>query len=87
MFKISEFSRLSQVSVKTLRYYDELGLLKPAHTDPLRLKFKYPLRRHEWEQRERRLPDAHPGRSTVSNASCFPFFRRKYVEGPSVFPF
>jgi DNA-binding transcriptional MerR regulator len=34
MFKISEFSQLSQVSVKTLRYYDQLGLLKPAHTDP-----------------------------------------------------
>lgn len=34
MFKISEFSQLSQVSVKTLRYYDQLGLLKPTHTDP-----------------------------------------------------
>src|SRR5258708_9424704 len=33
MFKISEFSQLSQVSVKTLRYYDQLGLLKPAHAD------------------------------------------------------
>jgi DNA-binding transcriptional MerR regulator len=35
VFKISEFSRLSQVSMKTLRYYDQLGLLKPATTDPL----------------------------------------------------
>lgn len=33
MYKISEFSKLSQVSVKTLRYYDQLDLLKPAHTD------------------------------------------------------
>ncbi|TVX98676.1 MerR family transcriptional regulator [Cohnella terricola] len=33
MFKISEFSKISQVSVKTLRYYDQLNLLKPAHTD------------------------------------------------------
>ncbi|MGE8036718.1 MerR family transcriptional regulator [Lysinibacillus sp. NPDC093692] len=33
MFKISEFSKLSQVSVKTLRYYDQLNLLKPAYTD------------------------------------------------------
>ncbi|MGD8189335.1 MerR family transcriptional regulator [Brevibacillus ginsengisoli] len=33
MFKISEFSKISQVSVKTLRYYDQLSLLKPAHTD------------------------------------------------------
>ncbi len=30
MFKIGEFSKLSQVTVKTLRYYDESGLLKPA---------------------------------------------------------
>ncbi len=33
MFKIGEFSRISQVSVKTLRYYDEIGLLKPARVD------------------------------------------------------
>ena len=34
MLKIGEFSRLSQVTVKTLHHYDELGLLKPAHIDP-----------------------------------------------------
>ena len=33
MFKIGDFSKLSCVSVKTWRYYDELGLLKPAHVD------------------------------------------------------
>ncbi len=33
MFKIGDFSKLSLVSVKTLRYYDELGLLKPARVD------------------------------------------------------
>ena len=33
MFKIGEFSRLSQVTVKTLRYYDKIGLLKPAKVD------------------------------------------------------
>lgn len=33
MFKIGEFSRFSQVSVKTLRYYDQIGLLKPAEVD------------------------------------------------------
>lgn len=33
MFKISDFSKISQVSVKTLRYYDQLDLLKPTHTD------------------------------------------------------
>jgi DNA-binding transcriptional MerR regulator/effector-binding domain-containing protein len=35
MFRIGEFSRLCQVSVKALRYYDEIGLLKPARTDDL----------------------------------------------------
>lgn len=33
MFKIGDFSRLSRVSVKALRYYDEIGLLKPAVVD------------------------------------------------------
>ncbi len=33
MFKIGDFSRLSRVSVKALRYYDELGLLKPMMID------------------------------------------------------
>jgi DNA-binding transcriptional MerR regulator len=33
MFKIGDFSKLSRVSVITLRYYDELGLLKPAQVD------------------------------------------------------
>ncbi|MFF0830641.1 helix-turn-helix domain-containing protein [Brevibacillus sp. NPDC003359] len=33
MFKISEFSRLSRVSLKTLRFYDQIGILKPADID------------------------------------------------------
>lgn len=33
MFKIGDFSRLSRVTIKALRYYDELGLLKPARID------------------------------------------------------
>lgn len=33
MLKIGDFSSLSQVSIKTLRYYDERGLLSPAHVD------------------------------------------------------
>lgn len=34
MLKIGEFARLCQVSVKTLRHYDALGLLQPFHIDP-----------------------------------------------------
>src|ERR1700694_3877511 len=33
MFKIGDFSKLSMVSVKALRYYDELGLLRPERVD------------------------------------------------------
>lgn len=33
MFKIGEFARISKVSIKMLRYYDEMGLLKPVFVD------------------------------------------------------
>lgn len=33
MFKIGEFSKLTQVSIRMLRYYDERNLLKPARID------------------------------------------------------
>jgi effector-binding domain-containing protein len=33
MMRIGDFSRLSRVTVKTLRYYDEVGLLHPTHVD------------------------------------------------------
>lgn len=34
MFKIGTFSKLTQVSIRMLRYYDETDLLKPAAIDP-----------------------------------------------------
>jgi DNA-binding transcriptional MerR regulator len=34
MFKIGEFAQFTRVSVKMLRHYDDLGLLKPARVDP-----------------------------------------------------
>jgi DNA-binding transcriptional MerR regulator len=33
VLRVGEFSRLSQVTVKALHYYDEMGLLKPASID------------------------------------------------------
>ena len=33
MLKIGEFSKLSRVSIRMLRYCDAIGLLKPAETD------------------------------------------------------
>lgn len=35
MLKIGEFSKLSRVSIRMLRHYDEIALLKPAYTDPV----------------------------------------------------
>jgi DNA-binding transcriptional MerR regulator/effector-binding domain-containing protein len=34
VFTIGEFSRIAQVSGRLLRYYDDLGLFKPAKIDP-----------------------------------------------------
>ena len=33
MFKIGDFAKLSRVPVKTLRYYDEIGLLEAVDVD------------------------------------------------------
>jgi DNA-binding transcriptional MerR regulator/effector-binding domain-containing protein len=34
VFSIGEFARLGMVSIRTLRHYDEIGLLPPAKVDP-----------------------------------------------------
>jgi DNA-binding transcriptional MerR regulator len=34
MFRIGEFSKIAQVSGRLLRYYEEIGLLKPEYSDP-----------------------------------------------------
>lgn len=34
MFRIGDFSRIARVSARQLRFYDEIGLLMPAHADP-----------------------------------------------------
>jgi DNA-binding transcriptional MerR regulator len=35
MLRIGEFAQLARVSIKMLRHYDEIGLLVPAHVDPV----------------------------------------------------
>ncbi len=35
MYKIGLFSKISQTTIKTLRFYDEAGLLKPESIDPM----------------------------------------------------
>lgn len=34
MYRIGDFAAISKVSIKMLRHYDEIGLLKPAAVDP-----------------------------------------------------
>lgn len=33
MFRIGEFSKIAQTPISQLRYYDQIGLFQPAHTD------------------------------------------------------
>ena len=33
MFRVGDFSQIAQVSASLLRYYDQIGLFKPAHID------------------------------------------------------
>jgi DNA-binding transcriptional MerR regulator len=40
MYRIGEFARIAGVSAKTLRFYDEIGLLEPCRTDPL-TRYRY----------------------------------------------
>lgn len=40
MYRIGEFARIAGVSTKTLRFYDEIGLLKPHWTDPV-TRYRY----------------------------------------------
>ena len=40
MYRIGEFARIGGVSTKTLRFYDEIGLLSPRATDP-RTRYRY----------------------------------------------
>ena len=35
MLRIGEFSKMAMTTVKTLRHYDEIGLLKPRSVDPI----------------------------------------------------
>lgn len=40
LYTIGEVSKLSNVSIKALRYYDKIGLFKPVHVDP-ETKYRY----------------------------------------------
>lgn len=39
MYSIRELSEIAGVSARTLRYYDQIGLLKPAYTNEAGYRF------------------------------------------------
>lgn len=39
-FTISEFAKLRNININSLRYYEKIGILKPAYTDP-KTKYRY----------------------------------------------
>ncbi|WP_196598578.1 MerR family DNA-binding transcriptional regulator [Pectinatus frisingensis] len=43
MFKIGKFSKLAQISIRMLRYYDKVGLFKPAQIDKWTDHRRYPV--------------------------------------------
>jgi DNA-binding transcriptional MerR regulator len=42
-YRVSEFAKLAQVSVRLLHHYDRIGLLKPAFIDPMTSYRRYEL--------------------------------------------
>ena len=63
MLKIGEFSKLSRISVRMLRHYDEIGLLKPAEIDRF-TDYRY--------YREDQLPTAGVSTTRAASMNCAP---------------
>ena len=65
MLKIGDFSKLSRVSVRMLRHYDEIGLLRPAETDPVNGYRYYSAAQLETAERIRALKDMGFGLTVI----------------------
>lgn len=65
MLKIGDFSKLSRVSVRMLRHYDEIGLLRPAETDPANGYRYYSAAQLEMAERIRALKDMGFGLNVI----------------------
>ena len=70
LLTIGEFSRLSQLSIRMLRYYDEHGVLPPAHTDPRSGYRSYAPAQLATARQVRRLRDV--GLGVAELAACVP---------------
>jgi DNA-binding transcriptional MerR regulator len=70
LLTIGEFSRLSQLSIRMLRYYDEHGVLPPTHTDPRSGYRSYAPAQLATARQVRRLRDV--GLGVAELAACVP---------------
>jgi len=70
LLTIGEFSRLSQLSIRMLRYYDEHGVLPPTHTDPRSGYRSYAPALLATARKVRRLRDV--GLGVAELAACVP---------------
>lgn len=70
LLTIGEFSRLSQLSIRMLRYYDEHGVLPPVHTDPRSGYRSYAPAQLATARQVRRLRDV--GLGVAELAACVP---------------
>ncbi|GEN81051.1 MerR family transcriptional regulator [Actinotalea fermentans] len=70
LLTIGEFSRLSQLSIRMLRYYDEHGVLPPTHTDPRSGYRSYAPAQLATARAVRRLRDV--GLGVAELAACVP---------------
>ena len=70
LLTIGEFSRLSQLSIRMLRYYDEHGVLAPTHTDPRSGYRSYAPSLLATARRVRQLRDV--GLGVAELAACVP---------------
>lgn len=75
IFTIGEVSKLFQINIRTLRYYDEIGLLKPEYTDS-DTKYRY----YSTKQFERLNTIKYLRALDVSLAQIISFFEKKDVE-------
>ena len=67
--QIKEFAELTGVSVRTLHYYDEIGLLKPSEVDAQNGYRFYDEKSLE-RMREKRLRRFYPHPNTTNSRRC-----------------
>ena len=69
MLRIGEFSKLSRVSIRMLRHYDDIGLLKPAEIDHFTGYRYYREEQLFVDRKSTRLNSSHPTTSRMPSSA------------------